>query len=210
LPLRFLQPSGPDAFPGIAWYTILKPAVLSKRFDFSIHEGGAMNNNDVSRRSFMVRTIIAIFAFIGAGLGAALGGFGIIPALAKREAGWSDAGVVADLVVGRPEERRYSELVKSGWQTEKQDRTIWIVKKTDNSVVAYSSNCTHLGCGYRWVAAQQRFACPCHGSYFDINGAVLSGPAPRPLDTLPTRVENNRLLVQYEVFQVGSAEKVRV
>jgi menaquinol-cytochrome c reductase iron-sulfur subunit len=169
-----------------------------------------MSNNDLSRRSFMVRTIIAIFAFIGASLGAALGGFGIIPALKKREPGWSDAGTVADLVAGEPQERRFSEIVKSGWQSEKQDRTIWIVKKPDNSVVAYSSSCTHLGCGYRWIAAQQRFACPCHGSLFDINGAVLAGPAPRPLDTLPTRVENNRLLVQYEVFQLGSTEKVRV
>ena len=158
----------------------------------------------------MVRTIIAIFAFIGASLGAALGGFGIIPALKKRETGWSDAGTVAELTVGRPQERRFSELVKSGWQSEKQDRTIWIVKKPDNSVVAYSSSCTHLGCGYRWVEAQQRFACPCHGSFFDINGTVLAGPAPRSLDTLPARVENNRLLVQYEVFQLGSTEKVRI
>ncbi len=169
-----------------------------------------MSNNDVSRRSFMVRTIIVIFAFIGASLGAALGGFGIIPALKKRETGWSDAGTVAELTVGQPQERRFSELVKSGWQSEKQDRTIWIVKKTDNSVVAYSSSCTHLGCGYRWVEAQQRFACPCHGSFFDINGTVLAGPAPRSLDTLPARVENNRLLVRYEVFQLGSSAKVRV
>ena len=169
-----------------------------------------MSNNDVSRRSFMVRTIIAIFAFIGASLGAALGGFGIIPALKKREPGWSDAGTVADLEENEPQERRFSEIVKSGGQSEKQERTIWIVKKPDTSVVAYSSNCTHLGCGYRWIAGQQRFACPCHGSFFDINGTVLAGPAPRPLDTLPTRVENNRLLVQYEVFQLGSTVKVRV
>jgi menaquinol-cytochrome c reductase iron-sulfur subunit len=169
-----------------------------------------MGIQDVSRRSFMVRTIIAIFAFIGASLGAALGGFGVIPALKKREPGWSDAGSVADLVAGQPQERRFSEIVKSGWQSEKQERTIWIVKKPDSSVVAYSSNCTHLGCGYRWIEAQQRFACPCHGSIFDINGTVLAGPAPRPLDTLLTRVENNRLLVQYEVFQLGITGKVRV
>jgi len=168
-----------------------------------------MSNNDVSRRSFMIRTIIAIFAFIGASLGAALGGFGIIPALKTREPGWSDAGTVADLVVGQPQERRFSEVVKSGWQSEKQERTIWIVKKPDNRVVAFSSSCTHLGCGYRWVEAQQRFACPCHGSFFDINGTVLAGPAPRPLDSLMTRVENNRLFVQYEVFQLGSTEKMR-
>lgn len=167
-----------------------------------------MSNHDMSRRSFMVRTIIAIFAFIGAAFAAALGGFGIMPALKKREPGWSDAGTVADLAEARPQERRFSEIVKSGWQSEKQERTIWIVRKADSTLTAYASSCPHLGCGYRWVEAEQRFACPCHGSLFDINGKVLAGPAPRPLDTLPVRVENGRLLVQYEVYQLGIAKKV--
>jgi len=166
-----------------------------------------MDMQSMNRRSFMARTIIGIVVFIGAALTATLGGFGVIPALRKKTPSWSDAGTAGDLVVDQPQERRFSEIVKSGWQAEKQERVIWIVKKSDTSVVAYSSNCTHLGCGYRWVAAQQRFACPCHGSIFDINGKVLAGPAPRPLDTLSARIENNRILVQYEVFQLGTADK---
>jgi hypothetical protein len=53
-----------------------------------------MNKQDVTRRNFMIRTIIGIFVFIGTVLAAALGGFGIIPALTKRAPGWSDAGTV--------------------------------------------------------------------------------------------------------------------
>lgn len=44
---------------------------------------------------------------------------------------------------------------------------------------AISSICTHLGCNVR--VDEQGFACPCHGSRFDANGQVVSGPAPRPL-----------------------------
>jgi menaquinol-cytochrome c reductase iron-sulfur subunit len=167
-----------------------------------------MNDQDVTRRSFMVRTIIGIGVFIGAALAVPLGGFGILPALRKKEAGWSDAGTIKDLKVNGPQERRFFQMVKSGWQEEKQERSIWIVKKPDNTVTAYSPNCPHLGCGYRWFDADQRFKCPCHASVFDINGKVLSGPAPRGLDTLDTKVEDGRVMVKYEVFQLGTAKKL--
>ena len=161
-----------------------------------------------SRRNFMIRAIVAIFAFIGAVMAATLGGFAIVPALKKRTSEWSDAGTVADLAVDQPHERRFFEIVKSGWQSEKRERSVWLVKKSDGSVLAFSANCPHLGCGYRWIAASNRFECPCHGSMFDLNGRVLSGPAPRALDSMETKVENGRLFVQYEVFQLGTAKKI--
>src|SRR5574337_45574 len=164
-------------------------------------------SGEVNRRNFMIRAIVGVFAFIGAVMAVALGGFGVIPALKKRPPGWSDAGTTADLPVDQPHERRFFELIKSGWQSEKQERSVWIVRKADGSVAAFSASCPHLGCGFRWIAERNRFECPCHGSIFDINGKVLAGPAPRPLDTMETMVENGRLLVRYEVFKLGTSRK---
>ena len=42
-----------------------------------------------------------------------------------------------------------------------------------------SAVCTHLGCTVN--LAGKGFHCPCHGSVFNPNGAVVSGPAPAPL-----------------------------
>jgi nitrite reductase/ring-hydroxylating ferredoxin subunit len=46
---------------------------------------------------------------------------------------------------------------------------------------AVSLRCTHLGCLVRFNAAERSWDCPCHGSRFDVDGAVLEGPAVRPL-----------------------------
>jgi cytochrome b6-f complex iron-sulfur subunit len=40
-----------------------------------------------------------------------------------------------------------------------------------------------------------KFACPCHGSAFDITGSVIEAPAPRALDIYPIAIENNIIKV---------------
>ena len=50
---------------------------------------------------------------------------------------------------------------------------------------ALGLTCTHLGCTVE--TSETGFICPCHGSEYDSEGRVLTGPAPRPLPQL--RVE---------------------
>ena len=42
--------------------------------------------------------------------------------------------------------------------------------------------CTHLGCTPNWLAAENKFKCPCHGSGYDMKGVNFEGPTPRPLE----------------------------
>jgi cytochrome b6-f complex iron-sulfur subunit len=57
----------------------------------------------------------------------------------------------------------------------------WIVN-TDKGINALYKVCTHLGCIYPWQSASAIFACPCHGSQFQLDGTYIAGPAPRSLD----------------------------
>ena len=111
-----------------------------------------------------------------------------------------DGGLVevADLKrlpTGKPQELVYTRTRVDGWKTVKEKTTAWVVKSAQDQVVAYSPQCTHLGCAYHWDDSGKKFACPCHNSEFGLDGQVLAGPAPRPLDRLVSKVEEGKLLI---------------
>ena len=68
-----------------------------------------------------------------------------------------------------------------------------VAQPTAGTAVAFSAICTHMGC--QVAPAGKQLNCPCHGSQFDAtNGAVLRGPATRPLPAVPVRVENGQVV----------------
>ncbi|HEX5267922.1 MAG TPA: Rieske (2Fe-2S) protein [Acidimicrobiales bacterium] len=70
------------------------------------------------------------------------------------------------------------------------DQNVVVTLASDSTVHAFSATCTHQGCT---VDAVQNgvITCPCHGSRFDARtGAVLTGPAPRPLPAVAVVVRN--------------------
>jgi menaquinol-cytochrome c reductase iron-sulfur subunit len=70
-----------------------------------------------------------------------------------------------------------------------------VVKTAGNQVTAFAPQCTHLGCAYHWDQANNNFLCPCHTSAFSIDGKVLSGPAPRPLDKYMVKIQGDKLSI---------------
>jgi glycine/D-amino acid oxidase-like deaminating enzyme/nitrite reductase/ring-hydroxylating ferredoxin subunit len=57
-------------------------------------------------------------------------------------------------------------------------------RDADGVLHQVSATCTHLGCIVGFNDADTTWECPCHGSRFDIDGAVLQGPALTPLEQL--------------------------
>src|SRR5436190_1411011 len=65
---------------------------------------------------------------------------------------------------------------------------IWIVRTAEDDIVhasgfyALFTVCTHLGCTPNYLAAENKFKCPCHGSGYHVSGVNFEGPTPRPLE----------------------------
>ena len=54
----------------------------------------------------------------------------------------------------------------------------YVVRPSEDSYVAFSAVCTHMGCTVGFFQPALQFRCPCHGSIFSAaTGEVLQGPA---------------------------------
>jgi 3-phenylpropionate/trans-cinnamate dioxygenase ferredoxin component len=78
------------------------------------------------------------------------------------------------------------------------DGTKVSVAKTDGHLHAFDDTCTHSGCSLgAGELDQTTVTCPCHGSQFDVtSGAVIRGPATRPVRSRSVEVKGQDLLVE--------------
>lgn len=73
---------------------------------------------------------------------------------------------------------------------------------------ALSAVCTHLGCLSAWKPAP--FACPCHGTSFRRDGAVMAGPTPQPLPWLKLWLnDDGNLMVDRSTTVAAHSEYVQ-
>jgi cytochrome b6-f complex iron-sulfur subunit len=84
---------------------------------------------------------------------------------------------------------------------------VWIVRNAEG-FYALIAVCTHLGCSPNWLAAENKFKCPCHGSGFYMSGVNFEGPAPRPLERASiVLADDGQILVDKSVkFQQEKGE----
>jgi cytochrome b6-f complex iron-sulfur subunit len=135
-----------------------------------------------SRRDFFTR-----MGWVGFGIFSFLSFLGFIrsafPRVLFQPPSTFKAGLPSDYAVGEVSEKY------------KQEYRVWIIRE-EEGIYALFAKCTHLGCTPRWLAAEDKFKCPCHGSGFYRSGLNFEGPAPRPLDRFEIKVgEDGQLAV---------------
>jgi menaquinol-cytochrome c reductase iron-sulfur subunit len=129
----------------------------------------------------------------------------------KGELRWIRVGEAALFDLGVPDRVDFNDNVRDAWVTQRVVRSVWLMTEDGETFTAYNARCPHLGCAFAFDEAKNHFACPCHKGVFEPKtGAVISGPPPRPLDRLHTKVEEGYVYVAYEDFRLGIAEKVSV
>jgi menaquinol-cytochrome c reductase iron-sulfur subunit len=160
-----------------------------------VHPADTQIETGTTRRHFYIAAIYGIWAVISAALGIPALIYLFFPPKVRKQDQWVEVGDVNKFAPDSPVELTYRRTRVDGWKVISEKSTAWVVKRPDNSIVAFGPQCTHLGCAYHWDETKNDFLCPCHTSVFSIDGKVLSGPAPRPLDRYETKLDGSKLLL---------------
>jgi cytochrome b6-f complex iron-sulfur subunit len=92
------------------------------------------------------------------------------------------------------------ELPEGESKTVRFGRYPALIINTRDGLRAYSAVCTHFACICKWDPDIEQIVCPCHEGYFDaLDGHVVSGPPPEPLEPLNVEVVDNEIYVGGEV-----------
>lgn len=148
-----------------------------------------------TRRRFYQRAIYGMLATIATAFGVPALAYLFLPPKIRKSEVWVKACDISRVPIDQPVEIAFRRNRIDGWKIYNERNTTWLVKHSAQSVVAFGPQCTHLGCAYHFEEAGGAFVCPCHNSTFSLDGKVISGPAPRPLDRYETKLEGTILSI---------------
>ena len=109
--------------------------------------------------------------------------FMIPPAIPEASTNEVAAGKVQDL---KPNS---GKIVKFG------SRPALLIRINDTEWRAFSAICTHLNCTVQYQDSTQQIWCACHNGFYDMNGKVVSGPPPRPLEEYAVHVRGDEIVI---------------
>ncbi len=143
---------------------------------------------DADRRQVLTRLGILV-----GGISAAIVGIpsvAFLLGLRKAPEVWRRLGPVDSFKVGETVEVAFQDSSPLPWSGVTARTAAWLRRNGPQEFIAFSINCTHLGCPVRWLPRADLFMCPCHGGVFYKDGTVASGPPPKPLVNYPVRIQD--------------------
>jgi len=156
----------------------------------------------LDRRQFVTVVMAALGTLMGAVIGLPAIGFLISPAArVQKKEDWIPLGPLEKYTIGTPALFSFNRSKVNGWEKSVTSYGVFVLRKSDSDVLVLSNRCTHLSCRVNWNEASQAYVCPCHDASFGLNGEVLGGPPPRPLDRYAgekVKIEDGILLIHFE------------
>jgi menaquinol-cytochrome c reductase iron-sulfur subunit len=154
---------------------------------------GAFEGETVNRRRFMTGVAHSAGGIATAAFALPALAFAVGPVFQTAHVSWQIIGIPADFT----ESNYVTKVLTVVEGIGEAGQSIAYVRRRNpaidtepadkfNQYIALSSRCMHLGCPVRYVAAAERFICPCHGGVYNFRGEVAGGPPVRPLDRFYT------------------------
>lgn len=105
------------------------------------------------------------------------------PAIPEASVNEANVGKVSDFAVNS------GKIVRFG------SKPVLVVRRSENEWRAFSGVCTHLNCTVQYEQARHQIWCACHNGFYDLNGKVVSGPPPRPLEEYQVRIRGEEVVI---------------
>ena len=109
------------------------------------------------------------------------------PEISEASVNEVSAGKLQDLKVNA------GKIVKFG------SRPALLVRTGETEFRAFSAICTHLNCTVQYQDDRRQIWCACHNGTYDLNGKVVSGPPPAPLEEYAVRVRGDEVVLSKQV-----------
>lgn len=174
------------------------------------------------RRGFFVKFFAGLVGgIVGLAPVITAGGFLLGPILKKRKAdagsdaedGFLPLDIKSDALAldGPPQQVTVVADRVDAWNFYPQERvgSVWL-RRTGEGIVAFNTICPHLGCSVDYRTSHEDFYCPCHLSNFSLDGERQNMIPPRDMDSLETKIVNDRVWVKFKNYRGGIGEKVPV
>jgi Rieske Fe-S protein len=74
-----------------------------------------------------------------------------------------------------------------------------LIMNSDGTYRALSATCTHLGCTVQYRPDLREIWCACHNGTYDLEGRVVSGPPPKPLEEMAVKIRGDEVVISKRV-----------
>ena len=127
---------------------------------------------------------------LGGGVAASVGAF-LYPVVRFVDPPAVPEAVVNEVAAGKVQDLKVNsgKIVKFG------SRPVLLIRSSESEWKAFSAVCTHLNCTVQYKEDARVIWCACHNGTYDLNGSVVSGPPPKPLDEYVVRLRGEEVFV---------------
>ena len=151
---------------------------------------------NLTRRDFLQVVSVGLGGLAAALVSIPVIGTLISPLLNQPPETWRAVGNVDDFKINETVEVTFTDASPMPWAGISAKTAAWLRRVSQDQFVAFSVNCTHLGCPVRWLTDADLFMCPCHGGVYYQDGSVAAGPPPKSLVQYPVRINNGEVEIK--------------
>lgn len=156
----------------------------------------------LTRRSFLTKLSVGIGAIIASILAFPLVIAMLDPVTRKVDKKWRPIGLASSFETGKIQLVTFKNASPYKWSGKIAESAAYVRREDNGDFVAFSVNCSHLGCPVRWEEKPGLFMCPCHGGVYYRDGSRAAGPPPRGLYKYPIRISGEQLEIQTDAIPI--------